>query len=119
MHWLLNLFPHEDIGWKDIGETFIRYDLFKTRWGNIYLHHLVSPLAHAQCHNHPWSFVTVILKGGYLEYTEGNGWRWRAPGSVLYRPASWTHNVVTETIGGMWSLVITGPKKYKWGFKDC
>jgi len=115
---ILNLFPHEDIGWKDIGETFIRYTLIKTPWFRVYLHNLIAPIPHPQCHNHPWNFIAVILKGGYLEYTVDTGWKSRLPLDILFRPHGWTHNVVT-TRAGMWSLVFTGPKKYSWRLKDC
>ena len=108
--------PHEDIGWKSIDETFIRHTLIKTPWFRVYLHKLIAKTPHPQCHNHPWSFVSMVLIGGYWEYTVATGWVWRKPGSILFRPASWTHNVVTD---GMWSLVLTGPKSHEWRFKEC
>ena len=108
---LRRLFPHKDIGWTDIGEDFTRFTLLRTRWCIIYLHRLDAPNPHPQCHDHPWSFVSVLLKGGYSEYAHGT-WTWRRPGSILYRPAEWSHNVVTK--GVSWSLVITGPKRRPW-----
>lgn len=115
---ILNLFPHEDLGWKEINETFIRYTLLKTPWFRVYVHNLIAPEVSTACHSHPWSFVAIILKGGYMEYTEETNWQIRMPGDVLFRPASWTHNVSTSQ-QGMWSLVFTGPKRHEWGFKDC
>lgn len=110
-------FPHKEIGWAAIGEKFTRYQLVKTRWFNVYLHQLWAPKWHPKCHNHPWSFVTVLLKGGYMEQ-EGKCTRWRRPGTILYRSAKHTHNVIT--IGNVsWSLIFTGPKKHDWGFKPC
>jgi len=64
-------------------------------------------------HDHPWNFLTIILKGGYYEWTpvmqfeKGkvvsnrigvNGKRlevkrWHGAGSILYRPASWIHTL--------------------------
>jgi hypothetical protein len=115
---LLNLLPHEDIGWKEINETFIRYTLLKTRWFRVYVHRLTAVQAHEACHNHPWSFIAFVLKGGYNEFTKDTGWVWRGPGSVLRRPAAWSHNVTTKS-EGMWSLVITGPKAHEWSFQKC
>ena len=115
---LLKLFPHEDIGWKDIDETFVRYTLLKTPWFRVYLHNLIAVTPHPQCHNHPWSFVAFLLVGGYWEYTAETNWKLRLPGEVLFRPAWWTHNVVTNP-DGMWSLVFTGPKRHEWGFHSC
>ncbi len=118
MKWLLSFFPHKDIGWKEYNETFVRYDIIKTRWFRIFVHNLIAVDAHDSCHNHPWNFVALILKGGYSEYTFETGWVWRPAGSLLRRPAAWAHNVTTKP-AGMWSLVITGPKAFEWGFKSC
>src|SRR5882672_9952016 len=106
----------KQIGWEEIGEDFIRYTLVHTPWITAYLHRLEALTAHPECHDHPWSFIAVILKGGYNEYHNGQ-WTWRGPGSLLYRPATWTHNVVTK--GVSWSVIITGPKNREWEFKQC
>lgn len=109
------ILPHKEIGWKDIGETFYRFTLAKTPWFNLYLHALNAPIAHGQCHDHPWSFWTFILKNGYAEYYNGV-WHRVKPYSLLHRPAEWRHNVVT--MGMAWSLVLTGPRKREWGLRD-
>ena len=108
---------YKDIGWKPIGEVFYRYQLLKTRWFNVYLHELTAPQWHEQCHDHPWWFVTLLLWPGYLE-ENGSGIYWRSPGSIWYRPAHYSHNVVTPN-GTSWSLIVTGPKSRDWGFKQC
>lgn len=113
----VTLLKKKEIGWKEIGEEFTRYVILKTPWFQILLHRLWSPNWHPSAHNHPWSFVTIILRGGYIERVP-KGWsRWRGPGSLLYRPAEFAHNVAT---GGSvcWSLVITGPKRRQWQFVD-
>ena len=116
------LLPWKEIGWKEIGETFYRFALLKTRWGNVYLHRVDAPAMHPHCHDHPWSFVAILLRGGYSEYSDMwptgqmTGWRWQRPGSVLYRPAEWRHNVVT--IGPSWSIIITTAKFRDWGFTE-
>lgn len=115
--WLRWRFEHKDIGWKDIGEEFTRYTLWSTRWFNIYLHQLDAPNWHPQCHDHPWSFVTLLLKNGYLERVGDRYYR-RRVGSVLYRSAEFSHNVITP-YGTSWSLVVTGKKRRLWGLHDC
>ena len=107
--------PFKDIGWTELGEEFTRFQVVKCRWFNIYLHRLVAPNPHPHCHDHPWWFVAVLLKGGYDEYAHGE-WVWRRPGSILWRPAHWSHNVTTR--GVSWSVIITGPKSRDWGFND-
>src|SRR5260370_40658584 len=102
-------FTHKEIGWKEIGEKFTRYTLLKTPWFNVYLHQLSAPKWHSDCHDHPWSFVAILLWRGYLEMVGDKQFR-RYPGMVLYRPAEFAHNVITP-YGTSWSVIFTGPKK--------
>lgn len=92
-------------------------------------------------HNHSWWFVTLVLKGSYIDVSEktfvkehldltykSNGdrnthiykdkkevkdhlKRW----SIRYRSAYHTHYVSIPK-GGCWTLLITGRPKNKWGF---
>lgn len=111
------VFPHKEIGWEEIGEKFTRYTLLKTPWFRIYLHQLNAPAWHPDCHDHPWSFLAILLKRGYLERV-GNQDFQRKPGSILWRPAEFAHNVITP-YGTSWSVIIAGTKKREWGFKSC
>jgi hypothetical protein len=63
-------------------------------------------------HDHPWPFLTIILKGGYYEWTPdtqkdsgeyvNHGYgvdgkkencHFHKPGSIMYRPANWIHRL--------------------------
>lgn len=107
----------KEIGWAAIGERFTRYQLVKCRWFNVYLHQLYAPNWHPECHDHPWGFVALLLKRGYLERVGNRDYR-REPGSVLYRPAEFAHNVTTP-YGTSWSMIFTTPKSRDWGFVPC
>jgi hypothetical protein len=109
-------FKHKEIGWTEIGETFTRFTLLKTPLFTVYLHKLDAPKLHPECHDHPWHFWAFILAGGYEECTD-RGVMWRGPGSVLYRPAAFTHNVVTRGTG--WSVIVASRKVRQWGFRPC
>lgn len=115
--WLRKTFKHKEIGWTQIGETFTRWAIIKTRWFSLYLHKLDAPNWHPECHDHPWGFVALLLKSGYLERTAKGTFK-RRPGSVLYRPATFAHNVVTP-YGVSWSVILAGPKARDWGFMPC
>ena len=106
----------KEIGWTEIGEKFTRYKLIDTRFGSLYLHQLYAPNWHPHCHDHPWSFVTLLLKRGYLEEHNGELVTHK-PWKILYRAAEFSHNVVTPT-GTSWSLVAVGPKRREWGYND-
>lgn len=95
------------------GEVYlVRYNLLSTPWFGLKFHKIM--LSDSDCmHDHPWSFITFILKGGYWETTlkqyeksnyrfggfqlpaeQRNQWiTWRGPGSVLYRPAAMPHRL--------------------------
>jgi hypothetical protein len=115
--WLRKFLPYKEIGWSEIGEEFTRYQLVKSRFFNIYLHRLIAPNWHPECHDHPWGFVTLLLWNGYRERI-GTGEYRRWPGMVLYRPATFLHNVITP-YGTAWSLIFTTPKQRDWGFRPC
>ena len=108
---------HKEIGWRDLGEEFTRFQLVKTPWFNIYLHQLSAPNWHPECHDHPWGFIAVLLRRGYVERV-GTVDHVRRPGSILFRPATFAHNVITPK-GTSWSLIFTTAKSREWGFKPC
>lgn len=116
-NFLRKYLQHKEIGWTAIGEEFTRYRIWSTKWFNIYLHQLNAPVWHPKCHDHPWSFVAILLWRGYLERVDNKHYR-RYPGSILWRPATFLHNVITP-YGTSWSLIITSPKNREWGFKPC
>jgi len=107
----------KEIGWTEIGEKFTRYALCRTPWFNIYLHQLYAPNWHPECHDHPWGFIAILIRRGYLERVGDKNYR-RKVGSVLFRPATFTHNVITP-YGTSWSIIFTTPKSRDWGFKPC
>lgn len=72
-------------------------------------------------HDHPWSFLTVILKGGYYEYRYDSSGelktvQWHGPGSVLRRRVGDWHRLVLPKGETATTLFITGRKQQSWGF---
>ena len=71
---------------------------------------------HADPHDHPWSFETEILAGGYVEEVfhllPGGGWRselvHRNPGTVHQVPAEHIHHIVELPQRECWTLVRAG-----------
>lgn len=96
--------------------------IIRCMFGSIMFHKIY--LTDADCmHDHPWSFRTLILKGGYWEQTpcnytqDGQKEKWYGAGSFLYRPADWIHRLrVKEDGKATWTLVFTSTKKRSWGF---
>lgn len=65
-------------------------------------------------HDHPWGFITIVLKGGYVDVSPDKR-DVLSPGSIRYRSAYHKHYVeVPEE--GCTTLLITGPPIRNWGF---
>lgn len=72
-------------------------------------------------HDHPFSYLTVILKGGYFEsrYNDQGqflGAKFHGPGSVLYRPAGSWHRLDVPNGMTVTTLFITSKYVGTWGF---
>lgn len=80
-------------------------------------YHKILASDDACMHDHPWSFLTIILKGGYYEWTpkkqkdsgeyvdsqlgvtgEYENCHWHKPGSIMYRPANWIHRLELRSV---------------------
>lgn len=112
------------------GEDYLhRYYLFlKDRVKfpfNVTLHKIVKsddPIFH----DHPWPYMTIVLRGGYWEHTpvyDKNGkmfaefTTWRGPGSVVIRKAHEYHWLeMDESVGSATTLFFMGPQQREWGF---
>jgi hypothetical protein len=117
---------------RDGAPYLTRYHLvsFQDIQGRVYLHRFHRSDEDV-LHEHPWSFCSLILRGGYGEVTPldeatcrelgvrgGLQHEWHGVLSFLRRPATWRHRVVipARLEGRVWTLVWTGPKERSWGF---
>lgn len=54
--------------WTDVdSEYIVRLHLFKTPWFALCLHWILKPDPEPYHHDHPVSFLSLILRGGYVE----------------------------------------------------
>lgn len=93
----------------------------RNRFFNIYLHNMLRDDDDRALHDHPWWNVSIILKGGYLEWLSHRGdpvnCVWRGRWSVVFRKATAAHRLtIGQGTGPSWSLFITGPIIRQWGF---
>lgn len=99
------------------------------KFGAVRLHEIVASDDNRAFHDHPWSFVSIGLRGSYVEETpfiNGAGtvplpggtanWyrRFRAPFVIRHRPADL--HVLAVDGRPVWTLFISGPKRGSWGF---
>lgn len=86
----------------------------ETPWFSVRLHHWLAPDDDRAKHDHPWDFVTFVLRGGYTDASPDGDEHLRAP-AVRYRAATHQHTVFPDP-GGAWTVIVTGPKIRQWGF---
>lgn len=103
---------HEQLGLPECPYV-IRWRI-ETPWGSIRLHHWLGADDARAFHDHPWSFTTFVLRGGYVDMTPAGSEYLRAP-AVRHRGAEHRHTVLPD-MGGAWTIVVTGPKVRTWGF---
>jgi len=113
-----NWFLIREIKSKEGEVHFQRYRLFACPWFNIYIHKLCKSDEEKHPHDHPWSFITFILKGNYIEYTldhpRGILRKWL---HIVYHRAEDVHKfILPEEPKPTWTLVFTGPRKREWGY---
>lgn len=85
----------------------------------VYLHHLVSPDDDRADHDHPYSFVSFVLWGSYVERLDerstGGRVRYVKRRWFNWKPAPGRHRVVWVS-KHCWTLLIGGPRVREWGF---
>jgi hypothetical protein len=76
-------------------------------------------------HDHPWPYATMILKGGYWEWTpvfDDAGRKitevagWRGPGHFRINSAHSLHRIELDPGVECWTLFMPGPRQREWGF---
>jgi hypothetical protein len=114
----IRLFERKVIGPFD-NPLLIRYILFRVPKFGVYVHHLLRSDYDRSLHDHPFAFLSILVKGQYTEHhnqtIDGKEIaalrpRW----SVMLRPAEWRHRL--ELSEPAWSLVFVGPRVRRWGF---
>jgi len=89
------------------------------------LHHILRSDDDRAFHDHPWPYLTIILRGGYTEVKPmfdrsglylGEARRWFGPGSIIARRARSWHRLEVPPGETAWTLFITGPQRQRWGF---
>lgn len=109
---------------RPIAWTLQRFDVA------VRVHEILSSDAGRDYHDHPWPYITIVLRGGYFEETpvfkdgifSGASVKWHPPGSVLFRRAQSWHRLELPRGGhdmkrrACTTLFISFKYRQHWGF---
>lgn len=134
MRFLTRVFgvPEEINGGSRCPTYLYRWFLMRTRWFKVYLHHFVADDWSLDLHDHPKRFISVGLRGRYVEITQGpsaidrsadGGHRFQTFKAPWIRsfPAEHIHRLrmvrrMDGTLEDCWTLVIVLRGTREWGF---
>lgn len=117
-------------GTADSSDVYlVRYLVLKSKWMNIYIHEFLRS-DRDDLHDHPWHFMTYLVKGSYIEwkYNERTGrdaitFRTEKSNRLVFRKATDQHRVevrekllVSERHKAPLTLFVSGPIMREWGF---
>ncbi len=120
-----------------VNPYLIRYTLLSCKYFTIKIHKALMSDPD-EPHDHPWNYISLILKGGYYEERTvikertilvGIGdtelrkekiksSKFYRPGSILYRRGDQLHRLILKMNKPSWSLILTFKKWRKWGYID-
>lgn len=102
-----------------------RLHIFKTPWFAVCLHYLNEPDPEPYLHDHPVTFLSLILRGGYTEVREHrrmNTDRLWKRAVIKRRRFNWIrasehdrHSIIAVKPHTV-TLALMGPKTREWGF---
>lgn len=123
--------PHFIVGRKEEPYLLRWFVIPRNPWMSIYIHKFLRDDEDRALHDHPWWFVSLMLKGGYEEIVSESLLVWfgelmplsihRGWLSLAIRKATHRHRVrlrrgPSGEMLSCWTLVITGPRIREWGF---
>jgi hypothetical protein len=94
--------------------VYVRRWYLETPFFTVRLHHWLHSDDTRHFHDHPWWFITMVLKGSYVDLSPEKN-ELMIPGRIRFRPANHRHSVKVGS-GGAWTILLTGPKVRRWGF---
>jgi hypothetical protein len=117
IRWWLTPWSRLYRGMRDEDRT--RWQTFVACLPGAYLHWILRSDDDRALHDHPWSNVSILLAGSYIEHTIAAGGvhhrtRIRA-GDIVVRRALAAHRLEVDE-GACWSLFLTGFRLRDWGF---
>lgn len=70
-----------------------RWKIGPASWPGLRVHKICRSDSDRELHDHPFTFLTIILRGGYYEHLADGSKTWHGPGSILLRSAEVLHRL--------------------------
>lgn len=104
-------------------DYLVRLRIIQTPWFAVYLHDIHKDDGDRAPHNHPWPFLSLVVRGYYVErvYPDPIG---RPEHYILkthtahfvHRMGTGAAHRIVDASPGLRTLIVTGPRRASWGF---
>lgn len=106
----------------DDDDYLTRLRIVQTPWFGVYLHRFDGPDPRPTLHDHPWRFLSIVLRGGYVErrldpldMTVDEDHRVRFVNRMRLCDA---HSIMRLTRVPTWTLMLVGRRVRTWGYLE-
>jgi hypothetical protein len=117
------LMERDEIGEPGRPPLLTRWRVVQTPLAALYVHRHHRPDGDRELHDHPWPFLSWIVRGGYEETsyvaTEIGpvvATHYRPRWSWAYRRANDFHRI-SRVDPGTWTVMLLGRRRRNWGFQ--
>ncbi len=104
------------------GDYLSRLRIVQTPWFGVYLHRFDGPDPRPTLHDHPWPFLSFVLRGGYVErrlntrdMTVDENHQVRLVNRMRLCDA---HAIMRLTRVPTWTLMVAGLRVRTWGYLE-
>jgi len=104
------------------GNYLTRWRILQTPWASLYLHRIDTPDSRPTLHDHPWSFIAFVLRGGYVERRldplkmQVNEHRVVRRINIMRRG---DYHAIMRLLGKpTWTLLLVGSRRRTWGYLE-
>lgn len=104
------------------GLYLTRWRIIQTPWFGLYLHRMTGPDPRPTLHDHPWNFLSIVLRGGYIErrldpltMVVNEAHRIRRVNRMRTHDA---HSIRRLLRVPTWTLLFVGARRRTWGYVE-